>query len=1091
MLQLVLGIAGSGKTSWALKQMAQRAGQGKRSLLLVPDQFSASAEALVFAQLGAHNSAFVEVVSFRTLAERIFQQAGAPLQAVLDDAARVVYVRRALNAVAQDMHTYARQRASTAFCSSCADVLNEFKTAGATPQQVREIGRKAGQDKLVELALVFEAYEAIIAKTALDPQDKLELAAQKAGCGYFTGKACYIDNFDGFTAPECKMIEAMLAYAESLQVLLCCNHLAETENGLGLFSPVRKTAARLLAQAAKIQVPSLVPVELPYTGAQASASAVMNLLLTEGAAFNSEVAVQGLTLTNPPDEWEEMRQIAAQMRRLAMQGESYSRMAVICRDISAYEAAARRAFAMYDIPYFTDAVSTLEYTAPVTFLRAALGVLRRGVNGDAILGLLKTGLCGYSAQQIAALENYVFTWAPLTAEWQQPFTKNPEGLLQQLTPQAEQQLSLAEQMRADITPKLAAFSRRCRGANASELTRQLYLLMQTFQAQQNNEQLAARLEQAAALEAADECRRAWDATIGLLDTLYTLLDGESYSATEYDEMLLLLVRATDFGSVPQTLECAVLTAADRMRLGWVEHAFVVGLCEGEFPMQIGYSGLLTHADRDLLVAGGVEMPGGFENRVLLEDMIFYRALTSAKNKLYLSWPQSRGGVGCTLTSALATVTQRFNLPALTLPLADMAATPAAAFDLLGMQYRENTTQAATLQQALQQAQTGQPLQKLGRAEPRSAVRLHKTAELGRLLGSKLTLSATRAERYYSCPFAYFMERIVNVRPRRKAEFSPLESGTFVHYLLEKVMREAGEAFAGKSDEQLHSMATGYAKAFLEENLPEQTRREEALLANIIQAAYKLLCYLRDGAKQSDFLTDAVELEIADEGDIPPLTLQLPGGQTVKVVGKIDRVDTFQQDGKTYVSIVDYKTGNKKFDLADVYCGLNIQMMLYMHTLQQNGTARYPNAQMAGVMYLTGDPAPASGRREAAGQKAYSMDGILLEEPAVLTALDKSGQGLYLPVKHKQGKARSSKKLANAQKLGQIALHVEQLMKDMAGGVYSGVFDAVPLVHGTKTPCAYCAYRAACRHEDGRDERQVQAPTDAFEIEKETGLQIEQ
>ncbi len=47
-------------------------------------------------------------------------------------------------------------------------------------------------------------------------------------------------------------------------------------------------------------------------------------------------------------------------------------------------------------------------------------------------------------------------------------------------------------------------------------------------------------------------------------------------------------------------------------------------------------------------------------------------------------------------------------------------------------------------------------------------------------------------------------------------------------------------------------------------------------------------------------------------------------------GRIDRVDTMEtDDGKLYVVVIDYKTGNTSFDLVSLYHGLQLQLMIYM------------------------------------------------------------------------------------------------------------------------------------------------------------------
>ena len=79
--------------------------------------------------------------------------------------------------------------------------------------------------------------------------------------------------------------------------------------------------------------------------------------------------------------------------------------------------------------------------------------------------------------------------------------------------------------------------------------------------------------------------------------------------------------------------------------------FVVGLREGEFPQTPGDQGLLTNADRDAMIRQGAELPDCFENRVIREQVCFYKALTAPARWLWLSWPG--GAAGLPVTAAVA------------------------------------------------------------------------------------------------------------------------------------------------------------------------------------------------------------------------------------------------------------------------------------------------------------------------------------------------------------------------------------------------------------------------------------------------------
>ena len=146
MLRLILGISGTGKTGRVLAEMKVRAAARRRSILLVPEQFSSSAETMVYRSLGDAFSACAEVYSFTSFAELVLKTFGGAAVKTLTDAARAVAVRRAMDTLGDELQAYRRHRRSTGFCSMCADAIKELKTAGASPETLLDVARTAGED---------------------------------------------------------------------------------------------------------------------------------------------------------------------------------------------------------------------------------------------------------------------------------------------------------------------------------------------------------------------------------------------------------------------------------------------------------------------------------------------------------------------------------------------------------------------------------------------------------------------------------------------------------------------------------------------------------------------------------------------------------------------------------------------------------------------------------------------------------------------------------------------------------------------------------------------------------------------------------
>ena len=1114
MLTLLLGPSGSGKSTRLRAELKSRAEAGQRSILIVPEQFTSSTEAALYRTLGDTLSGYVESYSFTSLAETLLRRYGGAAVQTLTEAGRAVLVRRALNSLLDQVVYYSRQRHSAAFCEKVAQTIDELKSAGIRPGKLAEYARAPGadRDKLSELALIYETYEGLLAGTAMDPGDRQELAARRlqeadGGRDFFAGRTVYIDEFDTFNAPKRALLAAILPAAD-LSVSLCCDHLQETDGGVGLFSGARQVAATLQRMARQAGVPvHTMTLTGDYRHENAPALAELSLLLADpGYTPDGPVPVKAgeqpaICCCQADSRQAEAKAAAAAVKALARTGVPYGRMAVICRDSGLYLPAVRYEFRLQNIPLFCDEATTPENTAPARAVQAALELLRGGLGGTALLRLLKTGLVHIPEEQACALENYAYTWPLHADDWRAPFTRNPSGYVDTWSEQDRTDLANAEAARLFLVERAQTFLDKARGAWVGELTRRIYLFLQSLGAESSLQQLAEELRAKGMLPAADEALREWNVVIGLLNDLVRLLgEKEMLTPAEYADLFSLLLRTTDMGHIPQSLDSVIFTTAGRMRLPETDACFVLGLAEGEFPQTPGDQGLLTHADRDSMIAQGAELPDCFENRAIREQVCFYKALTAPARWLWMSWPG--GAAGLPVTAALAPALDLMSIPRVEPEPADLGATPAAALDLLGSVWQQNTPQRAAVLEALRAVQDSPSaapgFAAVQRAARRDPARVTDTAALEKLLGQRLHISPTRFERYAVCPFGYFMQYVLKAKPRQKAELAPNISGTLTHWVLEQALRRQGESFRTLKPEEIESLVQDLVKEYADANLPGAGVRMQYLLERIARNLVGLLGFIQRDMNQSGFKPVAFELRIDDRPDpddpsaprVTPVELDDGAGHTVRVVGTIDRVDAMPLNGRTWLRVVDYKTGSKKFDLKEVYHGLDCQMLLYLFTLERNGEALFPGATAAGVEYLLADPSPVTGARPESGQNGtpapptYPLDGLLLDDSGICRAMDTRGTGEFVPLSfNKNGdvSAASRKHLASPEKMTRIRDHLDELLTRMAQDLYGGRIAAEPFVPGGRSPCQYCDYRSVCRHANGENERIPDTESDPFEL----------
>ena len=1108
MLKLVLGGSGSGKTTLLYSRIRARAEQGRRSILLVPEQFTSSTEGHIYRELGDALSGMVESFSFTSLAERILSAEGGAAVQTLSDAGRAVLVRRALEELQDHVHYYYRHRRSAAFCQMAAQTIDELKSAGLSGAQLAELAPDCGPEsgKLSELALIFQGYETLLAGTGMDPADRLELAADRLEAALARGelpdflreREVFIDEFDTFNAPKKRLMGAMLAALPTVTVALCDDGAPMVPGDMGLFSGAKQVAAQLRQLARKngadAAVPELLRRDLRHKDAPGLA-AVTELL--EAGTCEVPPAAPEVRLFAAASREEEARCTAAAIHRLMRQGVRCGKMAVVCRNIPDYRAAIRYEFRMADIPLYCDEPTTPEFSAPATAVRALLALLRGADMTENLTILAKTGLCALTEPQVCALENYAYTWSPNAAAWRTKFEKSPKGFGEnELSDEDAKTLEDAETARQLLVTAVDELRSKVRGGSAEQISRELYFCLKKLGAEEQQAALVEAVRTARGIPAAEEAAREWNVVMQLLNEMAHLLGGQGVTFAEYEDLFSLLLRSSDLGHIPQTLDAVVLASAGKMRLDAPDYVFVLGLAEGEFPCAPSETGLLTHADRDVLMAKQIDLPDCFENRVVREQVCVYKALTAPAKGLWLSWPK---GQGKTLCAALEPIVEALHPAAPELELPDLAATPADALDTLGG-WPLTDTERASLTEALRLPQTDAPqgLALLRRMEEDPPRQVNDLSALSGLLGQRLRISPSQLEKYYTCRYGYFLQYVLGLKPRRRAELSADQSGTLMHWVLQMALDPHPDAdnpcaglapFPELDDDAMAELASLLVDEYAKRYLPEDTARFAYLLSRLKKSMTSLLCYLRDEQKQSCFHPAACELHIGSGEDaVPGQVYHLSDGRTVQLVGTVDRADEWvEENGTRWVRVVDYKTGTKKLNLKEVYCGLDCQMLLYLFSLTRDKSGRFTGAEPAGVLYLLADPAPKTTNRQQAQQDVqYELDGLVRDEQKVFDAMDADETGRYLPFGYRNGVPSPSQKdkRADIAKLNRIQLHLDDLVTQMGSQLYSGRIEAEPLVAGAgRNPCVWCDYSFICCHETGIGERALEAPAKPFEPEE--------
>ena len=549
---------------------------------------------------------------------------------------------------------------------------------------------------------------------------------------------------------------------------------------------------------------------------------------------------------------------------------------------------------------------------------------------------------------------------------------------------------------------------------------------------------------------------------------------------EFTRLLRQVLTQYSVGTIPVSLDQVQVSGVARNDRHTAKYLFLLGANDHVLPTPGQGGGILGEDDRAELARRGVELAPTGMDQMGIELQNLYAALAQPTQGLTVSWPAADVS-GAELRPAFVVDRLLSLFPALRVEREPAAKPYRLTAPLPAL---ESAVPGGALWRRLEAVPAFRPrLEAMARAAQQTRGSLSPGA-VRALYGKSAGMTASRLERIRTCHFSYFMEYGLKARPRTPAAFDAPQIGTFLHFLLERVTRDvqALGGFAQVDQDALHALIRKYIEEYVEKelrNFQNRNARFRYLFARLRTTAYAVIDQAAEELRRSDFVPLAFELSFGDgpESDIPAVVISEPDGE-LRIGGKVDRVDGWLRDGKLYLRVVDYKSGKKAFDLAAVRMGLDIQMLLYLFTLQKAGPSYFGREiEPAGVLYLPARDDILSARRnippeklQAEREKQLRRSGLLLAEPQVLQAMEHEAltEPRYLPLRvNKSGDLSGS--LASAAQLGKLGRYVDKLLRDIAGEIRGGVIDADPCCHTEEdSPCRYCDWAPACHFQDGRD-----------------------
>ncbi|MBQ3215377.1 MAG: PD-(D/E)XK nuclease family protein [Oscillospiraceae bacterium] len=1046
MLELIIGTDRTANTDELLRRLTEDVRQKKKGrILLIPELISHDMERRLSAAAGDTASRYAEVLSFTRLVRRVAEWTEQGLPACLDNGGRLVAMAAAARQLHSRLKAYASVETKPEFLNQMVDAVDEFKRCCITAEDLKKASTRAEgilAQKLEELSLLLETYDALCQRGKRDPRDQMNwVLEQLEDCDFAANHRFYIDGFPDYTRQHLMVLEHMIRFSQDVTVSVECDRIDST---LLAFEKAGATAAELVkcARRAGVEVKiTTIPDKRPVLQA-------MRQGLFQGT-LQPDSAVR---VRQAESVHQECMELAADIRSLVRHGCRYRDIGVVCGNMADYRSVMSLIFRRQGIPVYLSGTEEVLSKGAVTTVLSALEAALDGYEQKAMLRYLSSPLSPMNPDTYDLVENYAVIWNITGQKWNQPWTEHPDGLSGKWGSHAQRRLQWLEDARIKAVEPLQRLQKRFQSAaKLADQVTAVYGFLEDIHLARRLNKLAETSEQ----RTAQILNQLWEILMCALEQLYDTLGETVWDTDSFRRLFTLLLSQYDVGTIPTVLDSVTVGPVSAMRCQRQKHLFVLGAEEGSLPGYNGSRGLLTDQERVALRKLEVPLTGGAMEGIQASFAEVYGVFCGAEETVTVSCGSSQPSF----------VYRRLkDMAGGELPLRKEYTT-ADAFDAACYLTRWGQREAAVA---------------LGLAEQYNQAAERKSHTLGTisrpnvdaLYGDHLVLSASQVDRQAECRLSYFLKYGIAARERKTATVDPAEFGTFVHHVLEHTVQDimAQGGFHGVSMEETMAVAKKHTDEYAQTHFASLGSERAAYLLNRnIQELEMVVRELWEELSQSLFQPLDVELHFGADGDLP--AIQIPAGaMKAELQGFVDRVDGYQTGGVSFFRIVDYKTGEKDFDYCDVINGVGLQMLLYLFALRQQGQKLIGSRPVpAGVQYfparapyLSLDGALSDDKKKRADN--WKRRGLLLDDDISIAAMDPlEGMPRLNCKRTKDGTLNG--KIATREQMRQLEQYVFQVLGRIVDDIASGDVAPNPYTRGdSHDACKYCLYGAVC-HKD--------------------------
>ncbi len=1066
MINLYYGRSDTDRMKFMYEKIAQyRMDGGKSVLVIVPDQYTLEAEKAALKMLNTKGLMDVEIMSFSRMAAKLVGDTAG--EKYIDDSGRSMILRKVISQNKDELTVFNTAAGKTEFVKMMGDMIQEFKQYKTQPEFVWQIAEDNYEKysgsmlmkKLGDAARIYAAYEAEIEGKYYDTEDYLSELCQKISQrDFFSETLVWIDGFEFFSKRLLSVIESLTEKSKEICISLLYSE-ADCRD-YGIFAPIEKTLREIaeIGERCKAQV-KLNKIPPKYTKTLSDDIKHLSENLFAYPFKKYEGNMQGISLWHCENREAEIERIAEEIIRLVSEeGYRFKDIAVAAGDLPERRSLIGGIFSKAGIKFFDGSKSAAIYNKYMQFVLAICRKESVYSSNESIFRILDSGIFEISADEAEILQNYVVKYNIEGSLWKNDFYKTDKRGKSDDEVVAE--LDEVNKIRKKFVEMADLFYKYIDGCvTGRDFAERFFSYLKDGLRMDEKIRLdAERLKAGQKQEYGGITVQLWNSMTSILGQMQNILEEYECSRIEFFEILRTGIESLELSLIPTTIDQVLIGDLDTVRMSRAKVLIIPGFNDGIVPASGFETGILSENEKKKLneIAGELCVP--FGSRLEQEKLSIYQALSLPEKKLIIS-SLAAGDDGEQMNPSQLLIKIKKSFPQLSEEKVEL---------------RSVSEDESFMPEFFAE----------GRAFANKEAYISQDSFLA-MYGQSARMSPTSLEAYARCPFAHFMKYGIRADERNVFEISAPEMGTVFHEVLMRFSQKVSDEnlWSVMNEERCEEIISGLAEAVAGEHkggFMFEGPIGEYRISRIKSVCEKTASMVAEHVNRGLFSRFYFEIPFGVGREMPPIKFETTNGKTVFLEGRIDRIDLAPMADGTLIKVIDYKSGNDKVVKKEIISGYKLQLMLYMEAAAEGMKKKYKEIIPAGVFYFKIQEPSADGSGadpqdfEAFAdfvdknfRKAYKMDGIVVNEPEIIGAIDEDFSGFSEIIRVRKLKNGSTKgtgdfAAVNKGEFQGLIDNTHEKAQEFCESFTSGNVCIQPMrIDDDTKACTWCKFKSIC------------------------------